>query len=77
MNLIIPARTDAGTRSLKSCFELYILRGRANGHAVDDWLMAEAELRGHSLSDTNPGPTIRESCISSSVVVRGILGKSR
>jgi hypothetical protein len=38
-------------------YELYIQRGRAHGHAVDDWLMAEAELRGHSLSDSNPGAT--------------------
>jgi Protein of unknown function (DUF2934) len=39
-------------------YELYIQRGRANGHAVDDWLMAEAELRGHSLSGSNPGATV-------------------
>jgi hypothetical protein len=39
-------------------YELYVERGRANGHAVDDWLTAEAELvHGHSTSDSNPGAT--------------------
>jgi hypothetical protein len=34
--------------------ELYVQRGRAEGHAVDDWLAAEAELLyGHSTSDSN------------------------
>lgn len=34
--------------------ELYVQRGMAHGHAVDDWLNAEAELlHGHcSASDT-------------------------
>jgi hypothetical protein len=37
-------------------YELYAQRGRAEGHAVDDWLAAEAELMyGHSTSDSNPG----------------------
>ena len=32
--------------------ELYVQRGRAEGHAVDDWLAAEAELLyGHSTSE--------------------------
>ena len=35
-------------------YELYVQRGRANGHAVDDWLKAEAEIvHGHSSSDSN------------------------
>jgi Protein of unknown function (DUF2934) len=34
-------------------YELYIKRGMAPGHALDDWLQAEAELRGHSTSDSN------------------------
>ena len=35
-------------------YELYIARGRAHGHALDDWLQAEAELvHGHSTSDSN------------------------
>jgi hypothetical protein len=31
-------------------YELYVQRGRTPGHAIDDWLKAEAELRGHSSS---------------------------
>jgi len=35
-------------------YELYIKRGKVPGHAVDDWLEAEAELvLGHSTSDSN------------------------
>ena len=35
-------------------YELYLQRGMAHGHAVDDWLKAEAELvYGHSTSDSN------------------------
>ena len=35
-------------------YELYLERGRAHGHDVDDWLQAEAELvHGHSTSDSN------------------------
>jgi hypothetical protein len=35
-------------------YELYVQRGMAPGHDVDDWLMAEAELvHGHSTSDSN------------------------
>ena len=35
-------------------YELYVERGRTHGHAVDDWLKAEAELvSGHSTSDSN------------------------
>jgi hypothetical protein len=34
-------------------YELYVKRGRVQGHAVDDWLKAETELRGHSSSDSN------------------------
>ena len=34
--------------------ELYVARGRSPGHALDDWLEAEAELvHGHSTSDSN------------------------
>jgi hypothetical protein len=38
-------------------YELYAQRGMAEGHAVDDWLVPEAEqlLYGHSTSDSNPG----------------------
>ena len=35
-------------------YELYIKRAKAPGHALDDWLQAEAELvLGHSTSDSN------------------------
>jgi hypothetical protein len=35
-------------------YELYIKRGMAPGHALDDWLHAEAELvHDHSTSDSN------------------------
>jgi hypothetical protein len=35
-------------------YELYIKRSMAPGHALDDWLQAEAELvLGHSTSDSN------------------------
>ncbi len=37
-------------------YELYAQRGMAEGHAVEDWLAAEAELLySHSTSDSNPG----------------------
>ena len=35
-------------------YELYLKRGSAHGHDVDDWLQAEAELvYGHSISDSD------------------------
>lgn len=35
-------------------YELYTKRGSTPGHALDDWLEAEAELvHGHSTSDSN------------------------
>ena len=35
-------------------YQLYIKRGMAAGHALDDWLQAEAEVvHGHSTSDSN------------------------
>ena len=35
-------------------YELYVKRGMAPGHALDDWLEAEAELvHDHSTSDSN------------------------
>jgi Protein of unknown function (DUF2934) len=34
-------------------YELYVQRGMAHGHAVDDWLKAEGELvHGHSSADS-------------------------
>ena len=35
-------------------YELYVARGKTSGHALDDWLQAEAEfVLGHSTSDSN------------------------
>ncbi len=35
-------------------YELYVQRGMVHGHAVDDWLKAEADLTyGRSSSDSN------------------------
>lgn len=35
-------------------YELFVKRGGTPGHALDDWLEAEAELiHGHSPSDSN------------------------
>ena len=35
-------------------YELYVERSKTPGHALDDWLQAEAELvHGHSTSDSN------------------------
>jgi Protein of unknown function (DUF2934) len=39
-----PPRTNAGARNPASGYELYAHRGMAEGHAVQDWLEAEAEL---------------------------------
>jgi Protein of unknown function (DUF2934) len=45
------SRLDASFRQIEErirlrAYELYERRGRRDGHAVDDWLQAEAELRG-------------------------------
>jgi len=35
-------------------YELYVARSKTPGHALDDWLQAEAEfVLGHSTSDSN------------------------
>jgi hypothetical protein len=35
-------------------YELYVQRGRAHGHAIDDWLNAEAEIvHDRSSRDSN------------------------
>ncbi len=44
-------RLDASFRQIEErirlrAYELYESRGRRDGHALDDWLQAEAELRG-------------------------------
>ena len=42
-------RLDAGSYELEErirvrAYQLYLQRGKRNGHALDDWLQAEAEL---------------------------------
>jgi Protein of unknown function (DUF2934) len=38
----------------RRAYELYVQRGIAHGHAIDDWLKAEVEIvHGHSSSDSN------------------------
>jgi hypothetical protein len=37
-------------------YELYVQRGKTHGHAIDDWLKAEAELRDHSSSSYSSVP---------------------
>jgi hypothetical protein len=35
-------------------YEVYVQRGKGEGHAIDDWLAAQAELLyGYSTSDSN------------------------
>jgi len=38
----VPTQEEIAIRS----YELYLARGAADGHHVDDWLQAEAELMG-------------------------------
>jgi hypothetical protein len=40
----VPAVTDAEVA--RRAYDLYMARGCADGHDVDDWLQAERELRG-------------------------------
>lgn len=40
-----PASRDAYEQVRRRAYELYQLRGSDDGHALDDWLQAEAELR--------------------------------
>jgi hypothetical protein len=35
---------DAGQKIRVKAYELYLKRGKRDGHALDDWLQAEAEL---------------------------------
>jgi len=51
-----PAHPDAGTltfleiedRIRTLAYQLYVDRGRANGHSLDDWLEAKAQVLGVS-----------------------------
>ena len=37
---------DRNTRIRRRAYDLYEQRGRVDGHDLDDWLQAEAELTG-------------------------------
>jgi len=46
-----PARTNSNPTKREEqirrrAYELYETRGREDGHAIDDWLQAEAEIFG-------------------------------
>ena len=41
-------------------YDLYEQRGRAEGHALEDWLRAEAEILKSIVSPTVGGATVRE-----------------
>jgi hypothetical protein len=50
----LSSRLDASFRQIEErirlrAYELYERRGRRDGHALDDWLQAEAELRGQKV----------------------------
>jgi len=38
----------------RRAFELYEARGSQDGHALDDWLLAETEIRGTLASPSQP-----------------------
>lgn len=38
--------TVTGSDIARRAYDLYLARGREDGHDVDDWLQAERELRG-------------------------------
>lgn len=39
----------------RRAYELYEKRGRVNGHAEEDWLLAEAEVLGTVFRRARPG----------------------
>ena len=46
-------------------YELYAQRGMAEGHAVQDWLAAEAELQyGYSTTARRLGPEIKSADVN-------------
>lgn len=44
-----PATASTGNVARRA-YDLYLARGCEHGHDVDDWLQAERELRGTSMS---------------------------
>jgi hypothetical protein len=57
-----PHATTAPDASLDSirhrAYEIYIARGAADGHALDDWLEAERLLAGPRSPTEGHGPTL-------------------
>jgi hypothetical protein len=44
-----PARNEPTQEEIRvRAYELYIARGGADGHAMDDWIQAERELRARA-----------------------------
>jgi hypothetical protein len=41
-----PRRTITDTEIARRAYQLYLARGREDGHDVEDWLQAERELNG-------------------------------
>jgi hypothetical protein len=44
LEMALQSSTDPKRLSAERAYELYEQRGRQDGHAVEDWLAAEAEL---------------------------------
>ena len=43
--LLVQAATVSNSDVARRAYDLYLARGREDGHDVDDWLQAERELR--------------------------------
>ena len=45
----VPAETESSREAItRRAYELYVARGRTDGHDLNDWLQAERECRGRS-----------------------------
>ena len=58
MRAKLPEHQEIAARA----YELYLQRGRQNGHDVDDWLQAEYELLQlpiHKLAELDPPPKLK------------------
>ena len=42
--------TIADTEIARRAYDLYLARGREDGHDVEDWMQAERELRGSAVA---------------------------
>lgn len=51
--------TEAGSQGLvqQRAYELYVARGQAPGHELEDWLQAEVEIKsGQQQRQSSPAP---------------------